>query len=419
MKLRINILTYFIIYFYMLMALYHYKIKTYFYWDYIAFLKETSFDFSISRFLVATLLFFLNLYCLFQIKKTNLAFIIVSLFFALVTIPSLISYTSANLYSHKLMSYHQLFFYALFIFSKIKINFRFPVIDKKQSLHLLVLITTLGIVPYLIIYGPYINLKNLLLVDVYKTRSLMSSLSNPYFGYTYSIFTKIIIPLIIVFSIELKNKIYLFVGIFYLVLFYLFGAHKTVYAGLVLVLIFYKFSYEDSVKYIVRYSNVLIFLCFILALINIDYGWILTFRRIHFIPALLDICYLDFFEGKPLYWSDSILKGLIDYPYDLKHVNLIGKTYFNRAEMGANNGLVSEGYMNLGTWGVLINILLVSVYFSVLNSLKIPSKYFGLFFLVIFSFISSSVFTVFLTHGAIALLLVAVFLLNEKTDAKI
>src|SRR5690606_23220608 len=110
--------------------------------------------------------------------------------------------------------------------SKIQIDFsRVPVVNKTQALYLLLAITTIGVIPYLFVYGPYINLNNLLLIDVYQTRSIMGEFSNPYFGYTYSIFTKIIIPLIIVFGLELKKKIWVVVGILYLVLFYLFGAH--------------------------------------------------------------------------------------------------------------------------------------------------------------------------------------------------
>jgi len=397
------------------MALYHYKIKDYFYWNYIAHLNNTEFDFSFIRFVFATIFFFINLYFLNLINKKRLVFIILSLFFALLTIPSLIAFTSENMYPLKLMLYHQVLFWTFFLFSKVSLNFnKIPVFNKAQALYFLLLITTIGIVPYLLIYGPFINLKNLLLIDVYETRSAMAELSNSYFGYSYSVFTKIIIPLIIIFSLELKKKVWLLVGIFYLVLFYLFGAHKTVYVGLIVVLAFYKFSYAQSVKFIIKYSGIGILLFGLLAMANIDYPWILSFRRIHFLPALLDICYLDFFQDTPLYWSESILKRFVAYPYDVPHVNLIGEAYFKQPDMGANNGLISEGYMNLGTWGVLINIFLVATYFAVLNSLRIPSKYVGLFVLVIFSFISSSVFTVFLTHGALVLLLTAIFLLNEK-----
>lgn len=415
MKLKLNISHYFVLYFFLLMGLYHYKIKTYFYWEYIADLKEGDFDFSVMRFLIAVMLFFINLLVLKSIPQTKFIFIILSIFFALLTIPSLIAFTSAGMYPIKLMFYHQAFFLTLFLVSKVRIDFsKIPVINKTQALYLLLGITTIGVIPYLLVYGPHINLKNLFLIDVYRTRSIMGELSNPYFGYTYSIFTKIIIPLIIVFGLELKKKIWVIVGVLYLILFYLFGAHKTVYVGLLIVLIFYRFSYAQSVKYIIKYSNLLIVLFTILALIGYDYPWILSFRRVHFIPTLLDICYIDFFNDNYLYWSDSILKSFIDYPYDVRATNLIGEVYFNRPDMSANNGLISEGYMNFGGWGVFINIMIVSIYFAALNSLRIPAKYFGLFVLTMFSFLSSSVFTVLLTHGALALLFASILLLNNK-----
>ncbi len=418
MKLKLTIPHYFTLYFFLLMALYHYKIKHYFYWEYIADMKDGEFDFSFWRFVVAIVLFALNLFLLRGLKKTKLIFIVLSIFFALLTVPSLIAFTSAGMYPTKLMLYHQVFFYVIFGLSKIQMDFsKIPVINKTQSLYLLLFVTTLGVIPYLIVYGPYINLKNLLLLDVYQTRSTMGSLSNPYFGYTYSVFTKIVIPLIIVFGLELKKKLWVLVGVLYLILFYLFGAHKTVYVGLLVVLVFYRFSYAQSVKLIVKYSGIGIILFLALASLGYDYPWILSFRRVHFIPTLLDICYLDFFHDNYLYWSDSILKSFVEYPYDIRATNLIGEVYFNRPDMSANNGLVSEGYMNLGGWGVLINIFIVSAYFAILNSLKIPAKYFGLFVLTMFSFLSSSVFTVLLTHGAFALLLVAIFLLNDKTGA--
>lgn len=313
------------------------------------------------------------------------------------------------------MIYHQIFFYVLLLFSKVKINFnRIPILNKTQSLYIILCLTTIGIIPYLIVYGPYINLKNLILIDVYQTRTSMGRLSNPYFGYTYSIFTKILIPLIIVFSLELKKKIWVVVGILYLVLFYLFGAHKTVYVGLLMVLIFYRFSFKQSVKFLIKFSSIAIVFCLILAFFGYDYPWILSFRRVHFLPALLDICYVDYFQDNFLFWSNSILKNVIDYPYDVRAVNLIGEVYFKRSNMAANNGLISEGFMNFGTLGVFFNIIVVSFFFMVLNSLKLPSKYFGVFVLTIFSFLSSSVFTVLLTHGGIAIIIISIFVLKEK-----
>lgn len=399
------------------MGLYHYKIKYYFYWENIAELKNGIFDFSIGRFLASCILFSFNLWILKRINTRKLGFIILSLFFILVTIPSLIAFVSEGMYPLQLLVFHQLFFLILWALLKLKFNLSFiPVLNKRQGLLILLLITVVGTLPYLIVYGPHINLKNLLLLDVYKTRSDMAGLSNFYFGYTYSLFTKIIIPLIIVFSLELKNKLLVLVGIFYLVLFYLFGAHKTVYLGLIAVLIFYKWTYLKSVSRILLYSSIFIILCLIFSAVGYDYPWILTFRRVHFLPTLLDIAYLDFFRDNYMYWSESVLGAFVNYPYIIRHEYLIGEAYFNRPDMAANNGLISDGYMNMGTVGVWLNICIVAIYFMILNNLKIPSKYFGLFLLVIFSFISSSIFTVLLTHGALALLIISIFLLREEKN---
>src|SRR5690606_31688255 len=183
---------------------------------------------------------------------------------------------------------------ALYGLCKIKISFdKIPSLNKKQSLYLFIFIVTLGVIPYLIQYGPYINLKNLLLLEVYETRAKMSSISNSYIGYSYSIYTKIIIPLIIVFSLELKSKITLLYGILLLMLFYLFGAHKTVYIGLIVVLVFYKLSYYFAIKKIVLLFNITLVTAFVMIMLfNYDYLWILTIRRVQFIPTLLDVCYL-------------------------------------------------------------------------------------------------------------------------------
>jgi len=399
------------------MGLFHYKIKTYNYWRHVANLQDTVYGFSNIRFIIAGIIFWINLKTLLKIDKSKMIFTVLSVFFILLTIPSLISFTSGVIHPIKLLVFHQLLFFGLFLSSKIKINLdKLPVVNKEQGLYILLGVATIGIIPYLIIYGPYINLNNLLLQDVYETRKAMGKVSNPYFGYTYSLFNKIIIPIIIVFSLQQKKWYFMLVGVVYLMFFYLFGAHKAVYAGLIILFVFYKLTYFQAVKKILKWSNILIVLSAITAYFGYNGLWILIFRRIHFLPSLLDVCYLDFFKNQPIYWSESILKSFITYPFEMRHTYLIGGNYFNHFDMAANNGLISDGYMNFGTIGVLVNILIIVGYFLILNNLKIPSKYFGLYVLVIFSFISSSLFTVFLTHGAFVLLLISIFVLNEKKD---
>lgn len=415
-KIKLSVSAGLWLYYAFLSILYHLEVKHYFYWVNIANKMDGVFDFSFSRFLFATILFALNVRGLVSKKSNGLIYPIATVFLVLLTVPSLIAYTSKSMYPTQLLIFHQLLFWSLLVIGSLEFKpfIKLPALKRKQILWLLFGVTFIGIIPYLIAYGPHLNIKNLWLVDVYKTRASVAGISNPYFGYTYSLFTKIIIPLLLVFSLELKNKLFVSISIVFLVLFYMFGAHKSVYLGIIFILIFYRFSYKEIVEKMLLFLNGLVVLSLVLSFFSFDYLWVLTIRRIQFLPTLLDICYLDFFRDAPLYWSESILGGIIDYPFDTRSTRIIGQAYFGRLDMSANNGLVSDGFMNANSMGVLMNIFLVSIFFMVLNNLRLPSKYFGLYFRVALSFISSSLITVFVTHGAFFLLLVSIFLLRER-----
>lgn len=401
----------------MLFTIYHYKVKTYSYWNYIAFKKDSDFDFVWLGFFVAIIIFYINIQSLKKLSAEKISFGIIYIFYFLVTIPSLISYSSKGMYPLELLLYHQLFFYSLIITSKFKINLNsFPRINKSQGLIVLTLIVLIGTVPFLIVLGPYINLKNLLLMDIYETRRVMDNNMNSFFAYLYSPFTKIIIPLIIIISIEKKRWIFTIIGVLLLLLFFLFGGHKTVYLGLGFLILFYKFDYKTIILIVAKFSILLALVAMILAFFDYDMLWILIFRRVHFVPALLDICYFDLFQNNYLYWSEGILKKFTNSPYDVNHVRVIGEIYFRNPKMAANNGLISDGFLNFGTIGVFIHVFLICLYFFIINNLNIKSKYFGLYLLVILSFISSALTTVLLTHGAIVLMFISIFILNEKEN---
>lgn len=415
MKHKLSLSITYYLYFFLLLGLYHYKIKHYPYWGLVAFKEENFFDFSFQRFCAALLIFSVNLYFLLKMDKSKFSYAVLSFFFLLLTVPSLIAFTSQNMYPFKLMGYHQLLFLGVLISSKLRIDFSMmPVFNKKQSLYVLFGLITLGMIPYLVVYGPHINIKNLFFLDVYDTRRSISGVSNPYFGYTYSLFTKIMVPLFLIFALELRNRAMVILAILYLILFYLFGAHKTVYVSIIVIFVFYALNYNSAIRKIVKWSNILILVCFVFALVGIDQPWIYSFRRVHFIPTLLDIVYLDFFKHTPIYWSESVFGTFIKYPFETTHAHLIGEAYFNSPNMDANNGLISDGFMNFGTFGVFINILIVAGYTLILDSMNIAPKYFGLFVLMLFSFISSSTPTVMLTHGALALLVISMFMLNRS-----
>ena len=202
-----------------------------------------------------------------------------------------------------------------------------------------------------------------------------------------------------------------------LIYIFLIGAHKSILIGSFVIIAYYFIPKKYFLTSLTL--GVLSLLIFgHLTYIFYDNYYItgLITRRVFFLPALLDTCYFDFFDSNPLFWSNSFLKHLIDYPYELKPTYLIGSEYFNRPDMNANIGIISEGYSNLGWSGVLINIIIVSGIFSFFNSLQIHVKFYGIFLFFFFNTVSSGLPTIILTHGGALLLILSQFILKDTAD---
>ncbi len=137
-------------------------------------------------------------------------------------------------------------------------------------------------------------------------------------------------------------------------------------------------------------------------------------RRVFFVPSLLNEYYFDFFKNSHTYLSQSIFSGLFDYKFDVNPPHLIADVYFHKPKMSANNGLISDSFMNFGYWGVVLYSFIFSIIFAFMNSLKLNPKYFGLFIFYMFTFISSAFLTVILTHGFFIVILSAFIILPEK-----
>ena len=100
--------------------------------------------------------------------------------------------------------------------------------------------------------------------------------------------------------------------------------------------------------------------------------------------------------------------------YSTQIQKIISSSYFNTPEMLANNGMFSDAFMNLGTIGIFIMPIMICL---LLRFLDYCSKGINPFYLltimvnVSYIFISSSFFTVFLTHGFILLCLILKFVI--------
>lgn len=381
----------------------------------VAYNTESTFEFLGGRFTGVTLVILANLCLINFFRISDFAYSILILILIFFVIPSGLLYASNEIIPVKIFILNNLLFYSICFFQSIYLKINSPILDKGQAAKVLLIITTIGIIPFIYLYGPYIDLKNLLLIDVYKTRALVEmNIHNMYTAYTYSWYSKIILPIILVFFIYFKSRIGLILSFAFLLFFYLCGAHKTVFLGTIAVLVFYKYDYLKKTYLLVKFLCIIAIVGLLLQfLFEYDYFWTITLNRIFMLNALLDYCFFDFFQDNPIYWTDSFMASFKEYPYDILPSNIIGREYLNSASMYANSGIIANGYKNAGIIGVFINILIVSVFLSFMNSFRISSKFFGLFILLMFTFTNASLVGSILTHGLLVLFLVGMYILRN------
>ena len=175
---------------------------------------------------------------------------------------------------------------------------------------------------------------------------------------------------------------------------------------------------SGNIKYYVLYGlasiNLLGFIEFNLLKSANIYNYFI--RRLFFVPALLNQCYFDFFSSHPIDLFRQSFMGKIGFTstYSTQIQKIISSSYFNTPEMLANNGMFSDAFMNLGTIGIFIMPIMICL---LLRFLDYCSKGINPFYLltimvnVSYIFISSSFFTVLLTHGFILLCLILKFVI--------
>ena len=211
MRLKVNRFkyknTYLLVLFYILLSILHFNYIIGFQdFNYISLYGNIEFDFTPYRYILATLMVAINIVFLLFFRCSDFMYAILVLILFFFVIPSGLVFSSSDRVYPLIFGLHNTFFYGVALFSMIGWNIDFPTLKIKQSSSLLFLLMLVGIIPFVIEYGPYIDLSNLLLNDIYQTRALvLENVDNLYTAYSYSWFSKIIIPIVIVFCIYLKR----------------------------------------------------------------------------------------------------------------------------------------------------------------------------------------------------------------------
>ncbi|HTH58187.1 MAG TPA: hypothetical protein VL728_19200 [Cyclobacteriaceae bacterium] len=358
--------------------------------------------------------------CMIILTASNLSdfqYAIAALILMFFVFPSTVIFSFVGQAGFRIPLSHVILFLTVLAIGKIKFRIQSNTWSTFTSKKILTWIVILGLIPFVILFLPYLNFKNLLLQDIYETREELGlAVNNLYTNYSYSWFNKFIIPCLLVFSYYYRDRVIALIGSAALIFLFLCGAHKVVFVGLIVTFVLYNYDYKQKINYFLKLVIVVGLLALSIALLfDSDFLMTMTLRRAWLLPAMVDVLYFDMFDNNHMLWSETFNGLFRTYPYDLEHSFLIGKNYFDEIIWGANNGIVSEGFMNAGMIGVLLNATIVGIYFSILNQLDISPKFFGMFFMFVFLIVSSSLPTVMVSHGGIILLVIAFLFLKRTT----
>lgn len=307
------------------------------------------------------------------------------------------------------------FFCLLFIALLSKVNIKLEAPRKMKNPDSIIgWLCVVIFLPYLE-YFKDINLKNLLLIDVYETRETFSNYQSAYRGYTNAILARILLPVLSV--IKLEKKQYGMMVLYLVMILYLFlgGALKSIFMGLLAIVFFYKGTYTQKVLRFLKSLSLVIYAGIFVYLISSNTFLLDAFvRRVFFVPPYLGNYYYELFKDNLTYLSHSPFGlGIVDYPYNLPIVQYVG-VVMGEPGSSPNIGVITEGLFSFGFLGGVFVALIISLIVFYFHSINIDKKYFGILFIYIYYFNTSLFSTLLLTHGLFFLMVFAYFFLREK-----
>lgn len=232
-------------------------------------------------------------------------------------------------------------------------------------------------------------------------------------------FAKTAIPILAINHLEKKSYLSAALLCFCQLLLFSFDGSKSALFSLALALILYLFVKR------VTFDRVLICMVVFVALSLVEkvcFGtvYLLNFavRRLFCVPAVLNTYYYEFFSVNPIdYYRQSVFSKLgIDSAYDVPIANLIGMNYLG-SDSYANNGMFADAFANLGIIGLIVMPICIVLVLRLLDSFSKGLSLAAtapLAVVAAFTFLSSSFFTVLITHGLLLDIVLVLFLVRKE-----
>lgn len=376
-------------------------------------------DLNLFKYLLTKIIFISFLILSYDLfKRSEFLYVIYLLLLFFFYIPNAILFSFSDMAASPFIS--NVFFVSVFLITPyIKFSIPYIIVPLKYKIIALITISILLLIPIIATFKLNINLNTFFLSEIYETRDIFSENLKGYLNYFYHFEVKTIIPIALVFFMIRKKPFFIILFIIMLLYLFVISGNKLVYFTTIIVIYFYYIGKS----YISKISYFFLFTIILFALFPIIDNYILNssllggvfVNRMFFIPALLTHWYFDFFDGNPFYFAESHFFNLfVESPYDTPVGFLITKVYWNQSAAYANNGIVSDGFMNLGYLGVIIFSMIFSLLFSLFNSFNLHKGFFGIFFSYIYILLSAPLLTCFITGGILPFIILCFFVLNNR-----
>ncbi|MZQ74566.1 MAG: hypothetical protein GT589_00210 [Peptoclostridium sp.] len=260
---------------------------------------------------------------------------------------------------------------------------------------------------------------NFSIFNVYELRSEAKEYYMPtLLTYLFSA-SRAIFPTLIVYNLSKgRLKITLLLGVIQFLIFSVDGS-KSVLFSMILAFVGYAFYNRNRTSWFVwGLLMVNMVSIFEKLLLNSTYVINIFIRRILFLPQLLNYFYYDFFSNNEFDFFKQSILGKFGFAskYDIRIPNLIGANYYGSS---ANNGLFSDAYYNLGLIGIIVMPFLIIL---ALRFLDACSKDIDIRILIAsiitgsLNLMSSSFFTVMLSHGFIGVCIVLYIIPRKQVE---
>ena len=259
------------------------------------------------------------------------------------------------------------------------------------------------------------------LTKVYDIRREYRAIGIPFAGYLFNWLAYIVNP--IFFALFLVKRKWIWVGLIIflqILLFSVTGLKAFLFALPFVLVLMWIVNRKNPLAYMaIGLTGIILLGMFSYWLV--DDVWIssLSTRRALLAPAQLSFLYYDFFsQNHHTFLSQHrIFRFFLDYPYHLSPPNLIGEVYFDSSEMGANNGIYADAYMNFGYIGFIFWAVLLTTVLKLVDSFSKNKKItvtIAAIAMPSLSLTNSAFLTSLLTHGLLLSLLILYFLPKER-----